>query len=718
MVGLAAVYWFVYRVLPKASGEVSAPVRAEASIVRDRFGVPHIRAANLEDALFLQGYATAQDRLWQMDALRRYASGRLSEVIGSATLESDQESRKLRLQRTAESMYRSLDPKVRAHLADYARGVNYFIETHRSALPLEFTILSYDPEPWSVVDSMLVGLHMFRDLTTSWQEDLAKETMLAGGDRALVEQLWPLRTGQEVSPGSNAWVVSGKLTASGKPLLANDTHLAFGIPSTWYMVQLECPQMKVGGTALPGLPGVIIGHNDRIAWGVTNLQFDIQDLYAEKLDPRSGQYVFRGEVRQARLEREIISIKNGKPVQFSNWVTDHGPLWSTEGNRALSLKWAATEPGSFDFPFLELNAARNWEEFRTALRRYPGPAQNFVYADVDGNIGYQATGRLPVRRNFSGDVPVDGSSGENEWEGYLPFDQLPSAFNPPDGMLVTANQNPFPEDFPFRVHGSFAPKYRSGQIRQRLRERSGWKPEEMIALEKDVYSPLLHRLAWQFVSAAGPRANNDELKAAVELLRIWNGQMEKGTATPMIALLGYQKLHQMLAERATPGKAQLYTSSMAGEVIERLVVERPQAWFKDWDQVLTKALSDALEEGRKSQGGNVKAWDYGQFNELEIKNPVVGQIFYVGKYFNIGPVPMSGSSTSIKQTTRRLGPSMRFIGTPGNWDQSLLNLTIGESGQILSSHYKDQWDAYYGATPIPMPWSRVEGGELRVTPEK
>ncbi len=707
----------MYRVLPKTSGEISAPVRAEASIVRDRLGVPHIRAANLEDALFLQGYATAQDRLWQMDALRRLAGGRLAEIIGPATVETDKEARKLRLRRVAEAAYKTLDPTVRAQMSDYARGVNYFIETHRQALPVEFTMLGYDPEPWSVVDSMLIGLHMFRDLTTSWQDDLGKEAMLAGGNRDLVEQLWPLRTGREVSPGSNAWVVSGKLTASGKPLLANDTHLAFGIPSTWYMVYLECPQLKAGGTALPGLPGVIIGHNDHIAWGVTNLQFDIQDLYIEKLDLRTGRYVFRGEARQAILEQELIPVKGQPPVMFTSWVTDHGPVWSGEDNRILSLKWVATQPGSFDLPFVQLDAAKNWEEFRAALQSYPGPAQNFVYADESGNIGYQATGRLPVRRNFNGDVPVDGSSGDYEWDGYIPFDQLPSFYNPAGGIIATANQNPFPENYPYRVHGNFASQYRSGQIRRRLSERQGWKPDEMIALEKDVYSPMLHRLAGPFAHAAATQANGD-LKDAADLLRAWNGQMEKGIPAPMVASLAYQKLRQALAERAAPGKSPRYDSAMAGEVIEQLLAKRPAAWFKDWNQVLAKALADGIEEGRKSQGRNVKAWDYGVFNELDLKNPVAGQIFWVGKYFNIGPIPMSGSSSSIKQTTRRLGPSMRFIGTPGDWDQALLNLTIGESGQILSSHYKDQWNAYYAAIPIPMPWSRVEGSTLRVTPQK
>src|SRR5271165_5654697 len=306
---LSAGYWIAYRPLPQTSGEIAAPVSAKATVARDSIGVPHIAAASWEDAIFLQGYVTAQDRLWQMDALRRLAAGELSEIVGPPALELDREARRLRMRRLAEEHYKTLPDADRAVAAVYARGVNYFIETHRGRLPLEFTLLQYDPRPWTIADTILCGLQMYRNLTTTWREELQKAAMLENGDRAKVDFLFPSRIGSEYQPGSNAWALSGKHTAGGKPILANDPHLEWGIPSSWYQVHLQAPGLDVTGVSLPGVPSVIIGHNQRIAWGVTNLGFDVQDLYLERFDPRTGRYVFRGQVEQARSETDWIAVK-------------------------------------------------------------------------------------------------------------------------------------------------------------------------------------------------------------------------------------------------------------------------------------------------------------------------------------------------------------------------------------------------------------------------
>ena len=337
--------------------------------------------------------------------------------------------------------------------------------------------------------------------------------MLQGGDPAKVTLLYPARAGTEFQPGSNAWVVSGKLTASGKPILANDPHLEWSIPAAWYQVHLKAPGLDVTGVSLPGVPCVIIGHNWRIAWGVTNLGFDVQDLYIEKIDPQTGRYAFRGQVEQAHSESEWIRVKGARPIELRQWVTRHGPVFYAENGRYFALRWAAAEPGGFGFPFLDLNRAGDWHEFRAALARYPGPGQNFVYADADGNIGYQATGMLPIRKDFDGDVPLDGASGGFEWNGFIPFGQLPVFYNPARGWIITANQNPFPENYPFRVSGEFAAPYRSSEIRDRLLARAGWKTEEMLGVEKDVYSSFLSFLARQMVAAC------DRLKPAQPELR-------------------------------------------------------------------------------------------------------------------------------------------------------------------------------------------------------
>lgn len=715
---MAAIYWIAYRPLPQTSGELAAPISKKASVVRDKFGVPHITAATFEDALFLQGYVTAQDRLWQMDGLRRLAGGELAEVIGPAALEADKESRQLRMRRMAEEHYRALPSADRAVFAAYARGVNFFIETHLDRLPLEFTLLRYDPRPWSIVDSLLAGLQMYRNLTTTFREEVKKQTMLAGGDPAKVNFLFSSRSGREFQPGSNAWAIAGTHTASGKPLLANDPHLDFTVPSTWYMVHLQAPGFNVSGVSLPGVPCVIVGHNDRIAWGVTNLGYDVQDLYREKMDPNTGRYLFRGQQQQARLEREPIAVKGSKPIEFVQWVTRHGPVIASEAGQNLALRWAAAEPNSFQFPFADIDRAQNWPEFTAALARFPGPGQNFVYADVDGNIGYHATGMLPIRTNYDGSVPVDGSSGQYEWDGFMRFDDLPAAYNPPAGIIVTANQNPFPADYKYAVHGDFAPPYRSRQIRDRLSGRNGLKADDMLVVEKDVYSAFSQFLARQIVAAYDRRRpNGGTQKAAVELLRGWNGQMEKGTAAPMIAALAYLQYKKRVGEVASKAHGDVYDMQIAPAILQQILEAGGRGWFTDHDGTLLQCLSDALADGRKSQGGSIRRWDYGVYNELTITQPVGNRLPIVAQYFNVGPIPMSGSSTTVKQTTRKIGPSMRFIADLSDWEKSLNNITVGESGQILSSHYKDQWDAYYVGRSFPMQFHKIEAKQtLTVNP--
>ncbi len=705
----SATYWYAWRPLPQSSGDLIAPISAPATISRDALGVPHIQAATIEDALFLQGFVTAQDRMWQMDALRRLAAGELAEVVGKSALDSDREARRLRLGHIAEQAEKNLPPADRSALDAYARGVNFYLETHRDRLPVEFSLLNYSPRPWTKRDTLLAGLHMYRTLTTSWRHEIEKLHMLQKGDRAKIEFLYPPRTGAEMQPGSNAWAVSGALSATGKPILANDPHLEFGIPSTWHMIHLRAPGLNVTGVALPGVPAVIIGHNDRIAWGVTNLQFDVQDLYQEQIDPQSGRYAFRGKVEQARLERGAIGVKGEKAVVFEQWITRHGPVILSDQGHTDSLRWAAAEPG-YQFPFVDLDRARNWTEFTAALQRFPGPGQNFVYADVDGNIGYQATGLLPIRpAGCDGQTPADGAAGNCEWQGFIPFQDLPSFYNPARNMVVTANQNPFPPDYKYPVAGDFGAHYRSTEIRTLLNRQPHWKPADMLIVQKDVYSDFDDFLAKQIVAAFdAKKPASAQARDAVDQLRNWSGQMEKGTAPGMIVELTYLALRKAVADRAAPGLEAEYEWPAAPVVIEKLLRERPAGWFPDYDALLLQSLGEAITNGEKIQGSKISRWDYGQLNELRMVHPVLSQLPLIGKYFNIGPVPMSGSPTTIKQTTRRLGPSMRMVVDLSNLDNSMQNITVGESGQALSRHYKDQWSAYYGATSFPMQFNHVD----------
>ena len=705
----ALTAWYVLRPLPQRSGSIDAPIGAGATVNFDTHGEPHIRAASAEDAFFVQGYVTAQDRLWQMDALRRFSGGSLAEILGPKLLESDRESRKLRLRRIAEDAYVALPTADRAAFAAYTRGVNHFIATHRNNLPLEFTLLNYQPRPWSVVDCLLLCLHMYRNLTSTWKDEIVKNNMLVQGDRAKVEFLFPMHSLSDASPGSNSWAMAGSRTASGKPLLSSDMHLEYSLPGIWYMTHVEAPGLNVAGVALPGAPGVIVGHNQRIAWGITNLHFDVQDLYIENLDERTGRYLFRGQVEQARVEREVIRIKGAADVEVTNWITRHGPIYLADGKQRLALRWTAAERGMLQYPFIDINRAQNWREFTGAIGRLPGPGSNFVYADVDGNIGYHAAGALPRRRNFRGDIPVDGASGNFEWDGYIPFDELPSVYNPPSGLIVSANQNTFPENFAYPLNGNFAAPFRAQQIRALLTARNGWHAADMLAVQKDIYSAFSHFLSGQLVGAYQKRnAHNPDLDGAVELLRGWNGQMDKDMAAPFLITLAFQHVRRAVAENASPAAGMAYEFSMASVAIERLLRERPAGWFADYDEMLLRALADAVEEGRRIQGRDPKHWRYGDYLRVAINNPVLHEVPLVGKYFDIGPVPMSGSSTTVKQTSRTLAPSMRMNADLGDWDRSLLNIPIGQSGQILSSHYKDQWTDYYNALSFPMQFGKVD----------
>ncbi len=712
---VGAAYWLAWRPLPQTSGEIAAPIAARATVSRDALGIPHISAASWEDAIFLQGYVTAQDRMWQMDGLRRLAAGELAEVVGPSALNQDQESRRLRLSRIAEAQAKNLTPETKAIFAAYARGVNYYLETHRGRLPLEFTLLNYSPRPWRIEDTLLAALQMYRMLTTSWPDEIRKLHMLEKGDKEKVEFLYPARTGTEVAPGSNAWAVSGAHTASGKPILAGDPHLDWSIPSPWYLVHLKGGDLDVTGAALPGIPAVIVGHNQRVAWSVTNLEFDVQDLYREQIDPQNGRYQVNGQVRQAALERDWVGVKGQKPLQEDTWITAHGPVFLNDEGRNYSLRWAAAEASTMEFPFLALDRARNWDEFNQTLRHYSGPAQNFVYADVDGNIGYHAAGMLPNRQGCRGDVPADGSTGSCEWAGAIPYDDLPQVYNPPSGIIASANQDPFPADYRYAVNGGFAPPYRAREIRTLLSRQEKWKPEEMLSVQKDVYSGYLSFLAHQAVEAWDKHPNSSaQMRAAADTLRNWNGQTEKKTAAPMVAALLDNELRKAAAKAAAPGAEDEYASRMAPVVVEKLLRERPAGWFKNYDDLLIDSLAAAVSAGEKLQGSNVAAWDYGQTIELHLVHPVGGELPVIGRYFNIGPVPMSGSSTSIKQTVQRLGPSLRMVMDLSNLDQSQANIVTGESGNVLSRHYKDQWGAYYGGTSFPMQFDKIDAKDTLV----
>ena len=493
---LGFVFRFVRQSMPETAGEVRLDLSQAGTITRDEHGIPHIEAANVTDALYLQGYVHAQDRFWQMEATRRIAAGEMAEIVGPTAVESDLEARRLRLRRVANLMMERLTDDDRLVFAAYARGVNDWLNGHLDGLPLEIRALNYTPRQWSITDTLLLSLHMFRQLSTSWTTEADEFMMLSqGGDAAKIKTLFPTRSGAEIMPGSNAWAVSGARSKTGKPILAGDPHLQQSWPSTFYINHLKAGDLDVIGGSIPGSPAVLIGHNQKIAWSMTTLQFDVQDLYLN-------------ETSVLGVEKETIRVKGGAVIEVANQIAPHGPIVERNGAR-YALRWVPFD-GDFHFTFLDIDRAQDWKQFRAALSRFAGPSHNFLYADSAGNIGYQAAGHMPIRKTQDSGLPMDARNPANDWAGFIPFDELPSSYNPPGGVLINSNQNPFPKDYKYPVAGIFTPPYRQRQIAAMLSTRDKWQPVEMATIQKDVYSEFHLFLAKELAKAGRTRKSSRE----------------------------------------------------------------------------------------------------------------------------------------------------------------------------------------------------------------
>jgi penicillin G amidase len=745
--------------------------------LRDAHGVPHIRASSLEDLMFAQGYVTAQDRLWQMDLSRRIAQGRLSELFGSRTLRSDIENRTLGMEQAAERGVKELNPEERKLLLDYARGVNAFIQTHQNRLPVEFLLLRYHPTPWQASNSLEVALNMARLLNTSWPDELMRERVRAKlGSAQLDSELFPASSpldhpvaqmspsapaqpgsahsqssaqtddqpnlqefssanlawdpkdlagldpmlqalespGSYTGVGSNNWVVNGSHTRSGKPLLANDPHLPFGVPSVWYMVQLEAPGIDVTGVSLPGLPMVIIGHNRHIAWGVTNTGPDVQDLYEETFNPQDPQeYLEDGKWVEARERTERIKVRGKLDEVLQVMSTRRGPIISHADNRNLALAWTALLPRALQFPFLKLDQAKNWQEFTDALRSFAGPMQNFVYADTQGNIGFYAAGWVPIRQNGDGTVPVPGSGDDYGWIGMVPFQDLPHAYNPASGILATANSRVVPEDYPYFITSMWGAPYRTARIYQLLESGKPFTVADMLKIQMDIH-PLDDEWLQQHLIAAAkeypPQAT--EVQYAMEKLRSWDEEATAGSTATLVCELTWQALlHRILEPRLGKDLAG-YRCPMSRVFLQNAIDNNMDQWLPpadhDFNQTLMKSLQAAVRQIPKLVGTeNHSAWKWGKTIPLTFHHPLGGASWLLGWLMNVGPYPQSGTGSTIKRATDGVGPSMRMVVVLADLDDSVQNITLGESGQVFSPYYKDQFEAWYHGQSFAMQFSHA-----------
>jgi penicillin amidase len=781
----AAIWWFAYRPLPLVDGTVSVSgLHAEVTVNRDGWGIPHIRASSTEDMVEAQGYVMAQDRLWQMDLLRRVSRGQLSEILGPAVVSVDKEFRTLGFTRAAERDAAALTGEQRLLLDAYARGVNKFIEQHQNHLPLEFSLLKYKPQPWTPADSFAITAYMYQTLTDTWEDEInrAKVTAHVGEDRAkdlfspdaamdhfvvddpndkkdgsqrahsgdedddddddmtpddvlkasnrdalpvqdglapdVASMLLPqvrdflAGTNREIRHGlgSNNWVVSGAHTATGKPLLANDTHLELSVPSIWYEVHLTSPDWNVAGFTLPGAPLVVIGHNDQIAWGFTNNGADVQDLYIETFNPAApDEYRVNGAWVKAQVFDEVIHVKGQADEHLKVSATRHGPVVRRDGDKGYALRWTATEPGGLSNTYNWLGKAHNWAEFRSAMKQVWGPAQNTVYADVTGNIGYIMAARVPIRKKGHGEVPVPGDTDDYEWTGYVPFDQLPQALNPESGLIITANARVVGPDYKPYLTDRWEEPYRTARIHDLLQGRHDLRPEDMLKVQNDTYSYPHMFLAEQLMAAAKTAQPKDaRAQQLIQRLKDWNGiAIADGPEISFLQSVRGSLLVMILEPYLDKDTDMFEWRSMT--FLQKVLTDRPAKWlpsaYKSYDELLAAAADRAVAKlAEQSKSENPQDWAWKKFNSLDMLHPI-GQSGILKSLFSITDKPQAGTGYSVRAATKRHGPSERFVANPANWDDSILLITTGESGQLGSSHYSDQFSFWYEGKPIVPPFS-------------
>jgi penicillin amidase len=782
-------FWLIHATkisLPQLDGTLTIRgLSAPVSVIRDEHGVPHVRASNLRDLFFVQGYVTAQDRLWQMDLTRRAAAGELSEILpprifGSGVLRLDIQQRALGLRVIAEQAANGLTGDEKTFFDAYSRGVNAYISSHEDRLPSEFRLLRYRPRPWTNKDSFLIGASMAEELQFQLIRHMwLREKVLAHVGAQLAADLYPTRSWRDhpptavppdfnenpppmppedaeesrlsqkpgrhwhpglesllplwlqhridgfedalLEPGSNNWVVAGEHTATGKPLLANDMHLPHSVPTVWYEAQLSAPGFDVAGVTLPGMPFVIVGHNQRIGWGFTNVGPATYDLYIEKFNDR-GEYQTPAGWQQPQHRREVIHVRGGRDINLDVLSTRHGPIITgilPGETRMLALKWTAYDPDVFQVPFFDIDRAQNWREFRDAISRFGIPSQNAVYADVDGHIGYITTGKVPIRTQPSPGVPVSGADDTHEWTGYIPFDQMPNILDPPAGIIATANGRVAPDNYPYQLGLEWGSGERTHRIYRVLREDKKFVPADMLALQTDVNSSYDLWLAQQFVYAVD-RDKNASVKArkAADILRNWEGNVAADSAAPTIVTYARRELERMMLEPKLGGSPKtsvvpvgwkMYGWEMENVWLENTLTSQNSAWLPEKYRSFNELLAAAVEKAVSGRDvpRDLNKWTWGEQIAIDLEHPLFGRIPFIRRWAGPGRAPQSGNRNTVKQVGSNFGPSERMTLDFSNLDASTLNITTGESGNIFSPYFMDHWPAWYHGTTFTLPFSEA-----------
>jgi len=803
------LYASLRRSLPLVDGAVTvAGISAPIDIIRDADAIPHIFASTEFDALYGLGYVHAQDRLWQMEFQRRIGRGRLSEIFGAATLPQDRFLRTIGFARAARTAWATMPEETRRQVNAYVAGVNAFLADHHgSALPPEFRILRFEPEPWTGVDIVVWAKIMAWDLSANYafellrhdiaqavgQEKLAQlmppypenglsiltsrdvagiakgtttedtedrtegtENSRVGAERA--RPVWTSAFTQSLSRGepavadlllgsattealgSNSWVVDGTRTASGKPLLANDPHLGAKLPSLWYLAHMSAGAFDVIGATLPGGPAVVLGRNRFIAWGATNMGADVEDLYRETLDPTGRFAEFRGVREPLQIISETIGVKGRAPVRLDVRTSRHGPLVSDAINASnadlpgthararlepLALRWTALDAtDTTTAALLRMDTARNWNEFVSALGDFVVPSQNFIYADVDGHIGYYAPGRIPVRARGDGSQPAEGSSGEAEWTGWIPFAQLPHVYDPPEHFIVTANQRPGPAAYPYLLSVDWPEPYRAQRITDLLRRKTALTSDDFAAMQADTVSLHARTLVPLLVARAHPTTAADA--QALTLVRQWNDDARGDSAATAIFEAWFLRLVPVMAG---DDLGPLLTAAYEGRFssVTRFIVNtlaaNDTAWCDDrrtparesCEDAVSTALHEGVAELTRQLGGDMTRWRWDRVHRAVFPHQGLDAVPVLRRFLSRS-MASGGDWSTIdvgavavdRPFEQHAVSSYREIVDLSPRDDSRFLDAVGQSGHPLSPHYDDFLQDWRAVKHRPMRMERAD----------
>jgi penicillin G amidase len=715
---------------------------------RDKYGIPHIYAKSEHDLYLVTGYLMAQDRLWQMDLLRRVTLGRLSEIFGDDFIETDLLLRSLRYGEKSESIIKEIDPAILETITAYCQGVNQYIEKNKGNYPFEFVLLGYEPEPWEPVHSFNLIGYMAWDLKSGWKE-IVLEKLAANLDSKYMQGILPIKLdsesvvfrketakllaenrllelskleqlGLDILSGSNNWAVSGSKSKSGKPLLANDMHLNFGIPGVWLqMHQVVEGKINCSGLALPGQPYLIVGHNDSIAWGMTNTYADNLDYYEERINPEdTNKYLYKGEWHNFELREETIKSKGGTIYKRSYRLNHRGPVISSvKGirDRVITLHWVGDEPSNELRSIYYANRANNWEEFRDAFSTFRSISQNIAYADRAGNIGIYCCTGAPIRKRDDTFKVLPGWTDEYDWKGMIPFDELPHEFNPERGYISSANNRTVDDSYPYHISTWYSLPYRIDRIRELL------EAKEILTIDdfKEMQYDKVSKFSMLFLERLLPLLEttsewNKSEKVALNLLTLWDYDMapEKAAAT-ISELWSYYLLISVFEDEmgADLFEEFLETGNLPRIALYNLLHDSAFVWIDNIETKKIEFIEDvAIESFRNTvkelvdkHGGDTINWQWGKIEKLTLKHPLA-KVDAINKVFklNRGPFSVGGSYHTISQYRFswfkpgdvELGPSHRSIYDLSNWDQTISVIPTGISGIPSSKFYCDQTKMY------------------------